>query len=348
MLNPQTSLSAATHISRLLCLGLALVCLVSACVTPPDVEDSQVIPNRELQLLSSLKKGKDYASAGRLELAEIEFRKAARLQPNLSSIYNDLGYTLMAQDRIDEAADAFQTAIKLEPRNVAAKENYARLLYTKGEVEKAIKEYEELLSIYFGLRREEVRKVLGKDYSEGDLAGIYRALSVASYSAGRYDEAICYSQKALNGPFKDFSQAGQHARLLLSLGLIPQAASYLHDVVVVWQAQTPGKMFIDYGLALLTLGQNAQARESFTRAQAAKDIDEADRRDIRLLLALAPGPGQPEARASAEEDPEFCRLEEVDRFQYWPIPIVGKARELLDAWCNDEKQSFASEHSKLL
>jgi len=327
----------------------------AGCVTPPDVEESQVIPNRELQLLSSIKKGKDYAAAGRLDLAEIEFRKAARLDPKLSSIYNDLGYTLMAQDRNDEAAEAFQTAIRLEPKNVAARENYARLLYARGDVESSIKEYEDLLGIYYGLTAEEVRRVLGKEYTPGDVAGIYRALSVASYSAGRYDEAICYSQKALSAPMKDFSQVGQHARLLLSLGLAPQAAAYLHDVVVVWQDQTPGRIFIDYGLALLDTNDPTSAQESFTRAQTAKDIDEADRRDIRLLLAIAQSAGaapkqngaaaEPDARASVDEDPDFCRFEQVDRFHYWPSSVVGHAQDLLKTWCNDEKQSFVSGQS---
>ncbi len=314
----------------------------SSCVTPPEVVSSQVLPNREVKLVGYIKRGKDYANAGRFELAEVEFRKALRIEKNLSSLHNDLGYALQAQDRQEEAAASFRRAIELDPKNLAARENLARILYLQDDLDGGIREYETLLGVYQGMTKAEIKTALGKDYSPADFAQLYRSLATTYYRAGQYDEALCYSEKTLTGPV-NFTQVGQHARLMLSLGMSQRAAAYLHDVISVWQGGTPGKLFIDYGIALIDTGDRTLARESLSRAQSAKDIEEGDRRDIPLLLALA---GAEDARASlgeeGAEDPEYCRRAEVDRFKYWPLKVIKEAQTLLKQWCHDQKQLVVS------
>src|SRR5689334_11177497 len=136
---------------RFLCTLLVVSLALSSCVTPPEISSSQVLPNREVKLIGLIKRGKDYASGGRYELAEAEFRKALILEKNLSSLYNDLGYALQAQDRQDEAAACYRKAIELDPKNVIAHENLARLLYLQDDVEGGIREYETVLALYQGL-----------------------------------------------------------------------------------------------------------------------------------------------------------------------------------------------------
>src|SRR5690349_17055976 len=97
---------------------LFFVTTFCSCVTPPEIKSSQVLPNREVKLIGLIKRGKDYASAGRFELAEAEFRKALVLEKKLSGLHNDLGYALQAQDRQDEAAASFRKAIELDPKNL--------------------------------------------------------------------------------------------------------------------------------------------------------------------------------------------------------------------------------------
>lgn len=320
---------------------------LTACVTPPRIETAQVVPGAELEVVSMINKGKRYASSGRLDLAEVEFRKALLLRPKLSSLCNDLGFTLQAQDRPDEATAMFRRAVQLEPRNLAARENLARILYTQGDTEGAITEFQNLLSIYYGLQPREVKAVLGHEYTPVDISTIHRSLALAYYRSGAYDESICESSEAVKGPVGDFSQVGQHGRLLLSLGQSQKAAEYLRDVVTVWQQQTPGRIFVDFGLALIDVDKKDLAQEALTRSLDRKDLDEGDRRYVQLLLVLV-GPNAqtqnklPENLEENDEGGQFCKLIALDPYGYWPDSVVKQAKTLLSRWCHDEKQSVVS------
>jgi len=319
-----------------------------ACVTPPRIENAQVVPEQELEVVSYINKGKRYAGSGRLDLAEVEFRNALRLRPNLSSLHNDLGFTLQAQDRPEEAAEMFRRAVQLEPRNLNARENLARILYAQGDTENSIKEFETLLSIYYGLQPREIKAVLGHEYTPSEIALIHRSLALAYYRFGAFDESICQSTEAVKGPVGDFSQVGQHARLLLSLGRSQATANYLHDVIEVWQDQTPGRLFVDYALALMDINQKDLGRDALERSLKQKDLDEGDRRYVQLLIGINPPSGSrpsevlPESIAENDEDGQFCKQVAVDPYGYWPVGVVTQAKSLLSRWCHDEKQSVVS------
>lgn len=320
---------------------------LSACVTPPQVTTSQVLPERELELIAAVKRGKDYAQGGRPELAEEQFRRALKLNPKLSSVYNDLGYVLQAQDRRDEARMAYLQAITLQPSNLIARENYARILFSQGDVETSISELQRVLDTYYSLPPEKLKQAVGTDYGPAELQNVYRALASSYYNNGQYDEAICYSEKTLSGPNRDFSQIGQHARLLLSLGQTEKARVMLRDFVTVWQQQTPGRLLIDYGIALYSSQDFNLAAEAMNRALSAKDVDQADRRDAKLLALLSglrSDPTKPNERVEAflADDPEFCAHTHVDPYGYWPLSVVREVNTFMGKLCRDEKQLVVS------
>jgi Tfp pilus assembly protein PilF len=63
---------------------------------------------------------------GELEVAEAHYRDSLAIKPQ-AAIYNDLGFVLERQGLLEEAAEAFRQAIKLDPKNTAARETLVRI-----------------------------------------------------------------------------------------------------------------------------------------------------------------------------------------------------------------------------
>jgi Flp pilus assembly protein TadD len=61
-----------------------------------------------------------YAVSSRHRLAEFEFRKVIELGVRSSQAYAALGYVLYSQKKVEEAVEALETALELEPENANA------------------------------------------------------------------------------------------------------------------------------------------------------------------------------------------------------------------------------------
>lgn len=66
---------------------------------------------------------------------------ALPLVPADSALYNDLGAVLQQQWRLEEAADALQTALELQPRYAVAANNLAVTLHSAGQLREALHWY---------------------------------------------------------------------------------------------------------------------------------------------------------------------------------------------------------------
>lgn len=323
---------------------VGIACFASACVTPPTIKESQYLPSQELKLISTLKQGTDYAEGGRADLAEVQFRKALAMNPKLSKVHNDLGYSLQAQDRLEEAIASYHQALQLSENNIIARENLARALYLQGDIEGSIREFNRVLELYDLLPPSLVKAASGETFKPADLESIYRNLASAYYRTGQFDEAICYSKKTLQFSGVDLAVAGQHARLLLSLEMTGDTASLLRDSIAVLQTNTPAKFYLDYGIALSAQGDYTLAKEAFARGVATKDVEEADRRTLRLLLLMidSKAAATPEERQSLvtdflSADPQFCDSFMVDPDSYWPQSVVQEVRSFIKPLCGDSK-----------
>ena len=71
--------------------------------------------------------------------------QALSLEPQNPNAYNNLGSTLLALERLDDAEQAFQTTIALEPDNSTALSNLALLSFLRGNHKEAVRAYESLL-----------------------------------------------------------------------------------------------------------------------------------------------------------------------------------------------------------
>lgn len=68
---------------------------------------------------------------GQFKEAESAHRAAAALEPNRSSLHNNLGYNLLQQGRFDDAVTEFRRALELDPRSQIAHNNLGAALAAK-------------------------------------------------------------------------------------------------------------------------------------------------------------------------------------------------------------------------
>ncbi len=352
---------------RKILLAVFLPFAFHACVTPPRIDRAQVLPEKELQVIATIKRGKDYTQAGRLDLAEYQFRKVIKAGVKSNSVYNNLGFALQSQGRLDEAEEMFRNALALEPRNLAARDNLAKLLVMKERLPEARKEFLTVLADYNTLTKRELLDILGTDFGVADVTTLNRNLSMLEYLDGRFDEALCYSRRAFETS-PDAVQTGQHTRLLLSLGMIGPALELLKSQVAAWQATAPAKVLIDLVIAAYAAGEYGQAEEAESAILNRVDVEPRDRQTARLLRLLLtsrsaaalrvnaktlPSDKPPESLdilasteereafdALAEEFPNLCKSYTVDPDRYWPESVRTEIESQMQMMCQNDELAY--------
>ena len=254
----------------------------------------------------------------------------------------------------------YRQALSKEPRNLVARDNLGRLLVLRERIPEARKEFLRLLDDYNTFTKRELLEVLGQDYSASDIVAVYRNLSMLEYRDGNFDESVCYSRRAfdMNG---DAVQTGQHARLLLSLGLLPQALDLLNKQVTSQQDKAPPKVLVDLLIALYSTGDYTQASdvaESLINRSDQQPLDRQTTRLIKLLLIsrqsaaklLEKGTKTPQNgdvlgntqeretfEALAEEFPSLCKSYVVDPDEYWPEALREEVGSQIKILCQDDE-----------
>lgn len=79
--------------------------------------------------------------------AEKELRRALELKPNSPNILNALGCVYLEQDRLQEAAKAFQDAIASKPNWTDPHFNYGRLLKKTGQNDEALVQFQKAVEV---------------------------------------------------------------------------------------------------------------------------------------------------------------------------------------------------------
>ena len=331
-----------------------LFCLTAqtSCVLPPSKIDASVIPQKELELISHINRGQSYARSGRPDLAEVEFRLAILLSPQRDSLYNDLAYSLQNQDRIDEARKYYRKALQLNPSNIAARENLAQTLYRSGELDSSLLMYEELLTFLspsapsFGATVPPLALVEPPPgVAIEDITRAFRNLSIVYYKLGYLDDAICYSQLALDRGV-NLNENGRHARLLFSLDFNQRALSALKTAISVRQAsEIPARVLLDYGIGLFVVGNEQLAKSALMRVVTSAGVSFADKKTARLLLLHIADSEKNEKEAEfvfsalLEDDTTFCNEPTIQHEAHWPTRLheaFDLIQQQIAVRCSDE------------
>lgn len=323
-----------------------LASLTFACITPPKIDGPAVIPKDEFELVSTLTAGQQFSQSGRVDLAEIQYRRALRLGADMANVYNNLGFVLQSQGRYDEALIWYRKAIENSPLHVIARENLARVLYQLGDYRAALYENIKLLDIINDSEPESLREIVKEPVGTREIIDIYRNLSQIYLTVGVLDDAVCYSWLAFITAQNMF-EAGRHSRLLLSLDLIPSAVGTLRGVVIANDGNVPAKILVDYGISLYLSGNLELADTSASRVLTMERAERVDRRTARLVRILtAKAKGKTASLKLLEEslfadELQFCELAELDEDQYWPLKFRDEVDEFIRSVCVDGSKRTA-------
>jgi Flp pilus assembly protein TadD len=97
---------------------------------------------------------------GRADLLESSLRKLIKLRPDNAQAYNALGYSFADRnERLDEAKELIETALKLAPEDSFIIDSLGWVLYRQGKTEEALKQ---LQRAYAGRQDPEIAAHLGE------------------------------------------------------------------------------------------------------------------------------------------------------------------------------------------
>jgi tetratricopeptide (TPR) repeat protein len=116
---------------------------------------------------------------GDLERALFHYREALRIEPNASDVHNNIGNTLLLQERVEEAANSYARAVQYDPDNGEAIANLGNMSFREGRLAEAEERY---------------REALRKGYAS---AGLHTNLAVILEAGGRSDEALDHLEQSL-------------------------------------------------------------------------------------------------------------------------------------------------------
>jgi len=84
--------------------------------------------------------------------------------PDHFAFYNDYGYFLLNQKRVDEAINKFKKQVKLAPNSANAHDSLGEAYYTKGMIKESLAEYNKALEINpnFQSSKDKIKEIKGK------------------------------------------------------------------------------------------------------------------------------------------------------------------------------------------
>lgn len=305
-----------------------LLIAITGCVLPPSYLEPEFLNKDELELVTEMRRGRDYAQSGRTDLAEKHFRRAVLLAPKEAVLYSDLGYILFSQNRLEEAKPLLEKALTLSPELLRARDIYARVLYKQGHFEETRDEYNRLLAYFYDYWGGEPGAENGPRFSKQDLVSAYRNLAAVYAVSGSADEAACYSHLAYaqEDPSYDIDY---HARFLLMLGRPDLAAKALREYVAAKEGDVVDNVAFDYGVSLYLTGEKKLAEQAFIKISSESNSEAMMRtrsRLFRLLIIRTEGRTQEEhaiMEALLEEKDSFCDNPSSEELSYLPHEIVA-------------------------
>jgi tetratricopeptide (TPR) repeat protein len=125
-------------VPRIVATGFALLCVISGAADPALAESSGAALGRQ---------GWEAIQAGRIKEAADFFREAVELHPQDATLFLGAGLAAHLQGQEKEAQSALQQALRFNPRLIAAALLLGELAYRAGDLEAAMKTYDDALAI---------------------------------------------------------------------------------------------------------------------------------------------------------------------------------------------------------
>jgi len=137
-------------------------------------------PDRQVSaaLNAAINRGNELLAQDKPEQALEAFSEALKINPADEDVHYDLGLVLARLGKVDEAISHYQEAVRLYPQYVEAWNNLGNLLMRAGRTQEAIERFQNALKI------------------SPEYASAHNNLGTALQGAGRFDEAIVHFERA--------------------------------------------------------------------------------------------------------------------------------------------------------
>jgi tetratricopeptide (TPR) repeat protein len=188
----------------------------------------------------------------RLDEAAAHFTEAIRLRPSAADSYNGLGEVLFRQGRVEDALKRFRQAVDLRPNLAVAHNNLGISLSKLGLVDEAIAEFQAAIS---------ARPDYGKAANN---------LGMALQAKGRTQEAIPYLREAVRWSPDDPEPLNNLAMALGRSGNVGEAITCLEKALVL----NPDYSQAHHNLGL-ALGRQGRIQESVSHFERALELNPA-------------------------------------------------------------------------
>lgn len=198
--------------------GIVLLVLTGCALPPRGHQEIDFVSARELDTISIVREGLNFLARSRYVDAEFKFRQGLYRYPDAVNLKINLAEALKGLGDYQQAIAIYQELLRESPDSVQLLVGLARVHLAAGFRENAIMRYEEALEI--ALRADENPRA----------AVLARSIATLYFKAGQEQQALCYSQQALQ-LLPDRQQVLRHVRLLTGLGMLEQANSVLTDFV---------------------------------------------------------------------------------------------------------------------
>jgi tetratricopeptide (TPR) repeat protein len=136
--------------------------------------------------------GREHYNLVELELAEPLLSEAAAARPTFPDVYNMLGVVYHAQGRFQEAEEAFEAALRLNPRYTEAALNLSVTYNDRGKYDLAREVYTRVIAASAS------QPNALDQFARGKLANMHADLGATYAGLAMYDEAVREYSKALD------------------------------------------------------------------------------------------------------------------------------------------------------
>jgi tetratricopeptide (TPR) repeat protein len=186
----------------------------------------------------------------RIDEAVEQYDQALRINPDYTEAHYNLGVALGQLGKIDEAIEQYKQALRINPDYAEAHDNLGTALRQLGKIDEAIEQYKQALRIM------------------PDFAMAHYNLGNALRQAGKIDDAIAHYQQALRIE-PDFADAHNNLGTALGrVGRIPEAIGHLQQALRI----RPDLAETHYNLGI-ALGQVGRIPEAIDQLQQALRIN---------------------------------------------------------------------------
>ena len=318
--------------------ALLLAGWLAACATPiPEgLDQGSFVPADEVLVVQLARQGMDAFNRSRFIDAELYFRQALFVRPELLNLRLNLAVTLSRSGLDEEALDIYGQLLEQRPDFLAYHVGRAQALVDASRFAEAQTQYE---------------KAFWLAYEASDMnsvATIARSLTALGFRLGDEELAQCYSGVVIGLRPTEAAEAVRHGRLLIARGYHQQALEFASAWAAGRNEELQPQLLHLRALASFGLGNFADALEYERLVGINAGADPASSFEMALVRKMSE-----QSLGILPDDEEDQDLQEAffkglvqilagsgGVSLYWPDNLVSAASEAALSWEAEEQQTF--------